>query len=918
MALSSTFAQDEASVSETPAVRDVVVGIPKSFPPYYVLDDDGKPSGFAYDTMNGVAAQAGFNVTYQVHDDWEQIFEALRAGDIDIIPSLGISDHRKQFFAFTESVDTFRLVLFVRKDTQNVSGIADMEGRPVAVVSDNVGYRFLQKNHPDINIKAFPTFTDALFALLSAKVDAFVYPEPVAWKLARDAGVEDLIKVAPAPLLEIRRAMAVRKDRTELLAAVNQAVREFTASPEYQRVYVTWFGRPDPFWTVTRVVVAAVIPFILSLIVMGVWRYYSVFRLSLALRNSEARLLQAQEIAKIGHFIWDAKTNSTTYRSDTILELLGVSSDQAPRTFADFQKFVHSEDRERFEVAFQAGNVAETGHAIEYRLVRPDGETRYVEEIFTAEHDETGAIIRYVGTVQDITERKLIEATLDENRELMHAVINTMPAVIIVKDREGRIVLMNQTLAGLYGKTPEECLDLQLDDPYDAEETKKRDRLVFNTGQPMPWTEIEYDITGNVETWLTTKQPIKAADGTVKFVLSIALDVTDRKTLESQLRHAQRLEAMGQLTGGVAHDFNNLLAIMIGNAALLEDIVGEDDEAKTFIREIMSAVDRGASLTNRLLAFSRNQALSPVAVGIDGLIGGLNDMLRRTLGETIDLRIEKTSTLWLATVDPFQFENALVNLTLNARDAMANGGTLTITTDNATLTEIYAAHHEEVTPGDYVKIVVSDTGAGIPPEALAKAFEPFFTTKDVGKGSGLGLSMVFGFAKQSKGHVTIYSEVGHGTTVNLYIPRSEEDVSKENPTDDTPETAWGTERILVVEDDVQVRAVPANLLRKQGYDVVEAVDGKEAIECLQGDQQFDLLFTDVVLPGGMNGVDIAAKAERLQPGIKILFTSGYSENAVVNNGMLDCGATLLGKPYLPAKLIEKIREILDSRGECDD
>jgi signal transduction histidine kinase len=389
-------------------------------------------------------------------------------------------------------------------------------------------------------------------------------------------------------------------------------------------------------------------------------------------------------------------------------------------------------------------------------------------------------------------------------------------------------------------------------------------------------------------------------------------EIAERKHLEKQLVRAQRMEAIGQLTGGVAHDFNNLMAIMIGNAEMLKDGVGEDEEAKEYIEEIIAAIDQGSSLTGRLLAFSRKTTLSPVTTGVSELIGGLHDMLQRTLGETVELKVEGPPDLWPATIDPHQFELALVNLAINAKDAMPRGGTMTIETANVTLDKTFAEQHEEVIPGDYVEVAVSDTGTGMPHEVLEKVFEPFFTTKEVGEGSGLGLSMVYGFAKQSKGQITVNSEVDHGTTIKLYMPRSQEEAGESDTKDDTQEYARGSERILVVEDDPNVRKGPVKILRDQGYEVVEAGNGEEAINHLKTGQSFDLLFTDVVLPGGMTGVEIAEEAKRRQPGIKVLYATGYAENAVVHNGHLDPGVILVNKPYRRAELLGKVRAVLDS------
>jgi PAS domain S-box-containing protein len=403
-------------------------------------------------------------------------------------------------------------------------------------------------------------------------------------------------------------------------------------------------------------------------------------------------------------------------------------------------------------------------------------------------------------------------------------------------------------------------------------------------------------------------------DGTYRGHRGTASNITRQRLMEEQLRRSQRMEAVGQLTGGVAHDFNNLMAIMIGNAELLQERVAADHEAAHHAAAIIRAVDRGSALTNRLLAFSRQQALSPESTNIEQQIDGLHDMLRRTLGETVDLRVIPAENLWPATIDAHQFENSLINLAINARDAMPAGGRLTIETANVTLDKDYTDQQEEVAPGDYVRIAVSDTGNGMSPEVQAKVFEPFFTTKEVGKGSGLGLSMVYGFAKQSGGHVSLDSEVGVGTTVYLFLPRADaaaaDSVEPEDSVGD--HRAAGRERVLIVEDDASVREIPASILRAAGYEVFEAEDSDQAFDVLDMDEtRVDLLFTDVVLPGGLNGREIAERARRLHPGIKVLYTSGYTENVITHQSHLDSGIELLIKPYRRGELLTKVRAALD-------
>lgn len=382
-----------------------------------------------------------------------------------------------------------------------------------------------------------------------------------------------------------------------------------------------------------------------------------------------------------------------------------------------------------------------------------------------------------------------------------------------------------------------------------------------------------------------------------------------RHHVEDQLRQAQRLEAVGQLTGGIAHDFNNLLTIILGNAELLVESLDSDGDLRLLAQMTQNAAERGAELTSRLLAFSRRQALAPRATDIGVLLVGMDALLRRSLGEQVELSVIQAEALWPAMVDAPQLESALLNLSINARDAMPNGGSLTIETRNTHLDAAYAAENVEVRPGPYVMIAVSDTGKGMPPDVLARAFEPFFTTKPVGQGSGLGLSMVFGFAKQSQGHVKIYSEPGQGTTVRLYLPRALHDTATPEAEDSHSDTT-GHERILLVEDDDMVRVHVMAQLIDLGYEVVAASTAAEALDRLRETSAFDLLFTDIVMPGGMNGRELADEARRINPSLPVLFTSGYAENAIVHHGRLDPGVQLLPKPYRRRDLAAKLRVAL--------
>jgi PAS domain S-box-containing protein len=382
---------------------------------------------------------------------------------------------------------------------------------------------------------------------------------------------------------------------------------------------------------------------------------------------------------------------------------------------------------------------------------------------------------------------------------------------------------------------------------------------------------------------------------------------------EEVLRQSQKMEAVGQLTGGVAHDFNNLLQIIIGNLdTLRRNLPSEMGRLRRAAEQAMNGARRAASLTQRLLAFSRRQPLDPRAIDINSLVNEMSELLHRTLGETVAVETVRGEGLWRVEADPNELEAAILNLAVNARDAMAEGGRLTIETANAHIDQDYAASHAELIPGQYVVVSVSDTGTGMDANTIAKAFEPFFTTKPVGKGTGLGLSQVYGFVKQSGGHVKIYSEIGHGTTVKIYLPRMI-GADDEAEVVDQPPLARGTheETVLVIEDDDDVRTYSVETLRELGYRVIEAHDGPSGLSLLERQSCVDLLFTDVVLPGGMTGAQVAAHARELRPELKVLFTTGYARDAIVHRGRLDKGAQLITKPFSYAELAAKVRDVLD-------
>jgi PAS domain S-box-containing protein len=498
-------------------------------------------------------------------------------------------------------------------------------------------------------------------------------------------------------------------------------------------------------------------------------------------------------------------------------------------------------------------------------------------------------------------------------RELAHAVEQT-PASIVMTDEHGVIRYVNPAFTQITGFTSD---DAEGKTPSLLKSGETPDGVyadlwsTISTGRSWTHRLRNRRKDGSLYWANTLISPLKDKKNNIVGYLGIGEDVTDQVKMEEQLRHAQKMEAIGQLTGGVAHDFNNLLGIIRGNLDLFQDSITDPRRQLEILRELLAAVEAGSALTRRLLAFSRRQPLNARPSDLDQLVSSLEQLFRRTLGEKIEVRHRSSPGLWAAQVDPHELEHVLLNLVLNARDAMPDGGALSIDTSNVTLDEDYARQFEEVLAGDYVLLSVSDTGTGMPARVLERAFDPFFTTKETGKGSGLGLSVAYGFAKQSRGHIRLYSEPGLGTTVKLYLPRAGRDEAAAVAPQPGVAARAASARILVVEDNPRLRRMTIAMLTGHGYDVVEAADGPEALLRLGDAGPFQLMITDVGLPGGMNGAEVAAVARMREPSLKVLYMSGYAEPAVLQNHE---EYKLISKPFGRNELLATVASLL--AGDC--
>ena len=632
-------------------------------------------------------------------------------------------------------------------------------------------------------------------------------------------------------------------------------------------------------------------------------------------RESAARLAMAVEISELG--LASAESPSAPAQpNEQFNRIYGFPFDKDTVGAGEMLRLIHPDDRDR--VAADLLQVIRQGglYRGEFRINRADtGEERWVRAATqTVRDDGAGHFGRFIGAHLDITDLK-------ENTRLLEAAMEVAQLGSWASDltaehypdarltlSPGAFRILGHTEGSFDNRVGTFWNMIHAEDRAGVTEARRR---VLEGGDASYRAEFRIVRPDGGVRWVQLQAGvIRDAAGVPSKMTGVMQDITDRHTVDERLRQAQRMDAIGQLTSGMAHDFNNLLGIILANFDLLRIDTQLDAEQQELVQEGMDAALRGADLTRRLLAFARSQELRPERIEVNALVTNTVALLTRTLGERIPIRTNLGPDVWPVSVDPAQLESALVNLATNARDAMPRGGELTIATGNRVLDADYAAGYSEVVPGEYALIEVSDTGTGIPPEVLARVFEPFFTTKEQGKGTGLGLAMVFGFIKQSGGHINVYSEVGKGTTFRLYVPRDAAGAPVATAAEAASTAAGGDETILVVEDSEGIRRAVRRQLTALGYRVLETDNAAAALAIL-AEEKIVLLFTDVVMPGDMDGVELAHEAMTRWTDLKVILTSGFPEGLLNGNGQQLSGMRLLSKPYRRDDLARALRDMLD-------
>lgn len=643
-------------------------------------------------------------------------------------------------------------------------------------------------------------------------------------------------------------------------------------------------------------------------------------KLTQAIRDREALYRRAIASADGVVYQLDFHKNVYAYMGEGILGLIGYTPEE---TTPDLWIHIGNQYERRGELAgmtaseairkFRSGEIAVW--TADYQCRKKTGETCWLNDSSVLVRDRRGRITGCLGILQDITSRKLVEMELRESEGRYRNLLETIQLIAVGLDIHGNVTFANSYLLTLTGYTEEEILGRNWFDlciPADEREEVQAGYSEKIGNGSIAAQDENHVITRNgarrLISWNNTV--LKDSQSRVQGTASIGVDITERKQLEMQLLQAQKMESIGRLAGGVAHDFNNVLTAIIGFTELAIEDMEAGSETYGYLENVQIAAQRAADLTAQLLAFARKQPIAPRVIQINNVLMDSDKILRRIIGEHIELVTLPSDDLGLVSIDPGQLQQILINLVVNARDAMPSGGTITIETANAHLDSSYTQRRMGVVSGEYVMIAVTDTGFGMTPEVQAHIFEPFYSTKEVGQGTGLGLATCYGVVNQNRGDIWIFSEPDHGTTLKIFLPRVWDELT-EPPEREIPPTLQGTETILLVEDEPQVRAVAAQTLRPLGYVVVEARNGVEALSIAEGHSgRFDLLITDVVMPK-MGGAEVAQRLKASFPDLKMLFVSGYTGSTIASFGLSEPGVSFLQKPFTGAALARRVREILD-------
>ncbi|MBN1808051.1 MAG: PAS domain S-box protein [Planctomycetes bacterium] len=906
----------------------VRVGMYENAPKIFT-DDTDAPQGFFVDVLAYVAAQEDWRIEY-VPGTWAQCLERLKDGHIDLMPDVAYSEKRAATYEFGKiPILADWLQLYCREEDRYDS-ILDLADRNIAVLRGSIQQDVLNELvcKFDMKCKILPadSYETALEMIRDGRADVVTLNRFYGVDPAHRRGIRETNVIFHPTLLHF----AATKGRRTLLNSVDDRLAQMKADREsaYYKALDRWIETPGrttmPEWLMPAVGIG------LGLLVLAA---AGNFLLKWQVNRRTARLVEAQQALRSSEekyrSLFEIAGDSIFLMCDDIfidcnpatLSMFGCERDQIvgqPPYGTHFSPPRQPDGRDSTEKAREKIGLALSGQpqTFEWAHIRFDG-TPFDAEVSLNRFALAGEK-RLLAIVRDITDRTAAAEKLRRSEEQYRVLLSNLDDIVYMLDAEGRISFVSDRVRK-YGYEPDALLSRHFGAiifPEDADRIMKVAAEQLMTGRELPEerrTEFRVMAADGRVRWVEERgHLVHDALGNAVGISGVLRDVTEQKSLEEQFRQAQKMEAIGRLAGGVAHDFNNLLTVILGYSEILLRDSGQPDITRRRVDGIRQSAERASSLVRQLLAFSRKQVLKPRIINLNAVISELEKMLQRLIGEHIELSTVKAPQLPQVKADPAQVEQVIMNLVVNSRDAMPDGGKLTIRTEAVDLDADYAAAHAGVNPGTHVMLAVSDTGHGMDSDTVGKIFEPFYTTKEVGQGTGLGLSTVHGIVTQSGGHIWVYSEPGRGTTFKIYFPSVDLAADAAVKTPPPAETAAGTETILVVEDESNVRELIQAVLCERGYSVLTAASPQEALALAEHTVRIDLLLTDVIMPG-MNGLLLFTRFREMHPEAATIFMSGYTDEMLVHRDEIPPEAVFLEKPFTPTSLARRVREVLDER-----
>lgn len=919
------------------------------------------PSGFAVDIINHAAKSAGLEVNYICKPGWPEMITAVETGEAHISVLLK-SPEREKKLLFSTPIDITYLSYFARSQSTIKSG-AVPQGYSVGVIKGSRSYEYLI-NQPKVNLSVEGSYQEGFFNLLAGQIDIFAGEESLIKKQARETHLEDRIRKIGKPFSEQERCLVVSRDNVLLRERLDNALKGFIGSPEYQRIYLTWYGSSAQYWTANKILMASGLILFISIFGMAYWRYKSIIRINRelvrsidehrrteeTLRISEAEIKEAQTIARLGRWELDLLKNSLQW-SDTIFDIFELDRTQFGATYAAYLETIHPDDREMVNKAYADSLKSKQSYEVTHRLLMKDGRVKWVTEVCRTDYNSQGQAVRSVGIVQDITERKLAEDTVQQSELKYRNLFESSSDGIFILDFDGNFIDVNSTAYMRLGYTKEELLSLHISKlvhPEFASRTTERMRKIHEDGFAVfesahlrkDGTAMQVEVNSRLmnfqgrmahysmirditERKLMETELRKHREELMKLVeertaelktanTKLLAEIAQREQMEAELLKAQKLESLGVLAGGIAHDFNNLLTTVMGNVSLALLDLDEGHPAHKQLIATDRALLRAQDLTQQLLTFSKGGA----PVKRDVFIG---DLLRESSGfalrgSRVRCEFSIPGDLWQIEVDEGQISQVIHNLAINADQAMPEGGTLRVSCENALLAEGVIPG---LSSGRYVKVMVEDSGIGIPRDHLTKIFDPYFTTKQ--RGSGLGLATAYSIMQKHGGHISAASGIGVGATFTLYLPASTGALTEQRY-ENTKPLSSGAGKILIMDDDESIRQTTANALVRFGYTADFAENGGQAIElyrqAMNAKKPFDAVIMDLTIPGGMGGREALQHLIEMDPGVKAIVSSGYSNDPIMSEFRSYGFAGVVAKPYRVKQLIETVSRVI-AAGDTD-